>query len=98
MSSVHGNVVLITGGANGIGTEVARRLHDRRPKINRMPGPLGKTTSAEKCGEAFIKGIEGRKRQVKCPGWVGLFRWLKPLMSTRLGRSMSERTDSLENH
>jgi NAD(P)-dependent dehydrogenase (short-subunit alcohol dehydrogenase family) len=92
-----------------------------REMINRMPGPLSKTTSVEKCGEAFIKGIEGRKRQVNCPDWVGLMRWLKPLMSTRigesttlksvpelipqmdaevaaLGRSMSERTDALENH
>jgi NAD(P)-dependent dehydrogenase (short-subunit alcohol dehydrogenase family) len=55
--------------------------------IKRMPGPLSKTTSVQKCGEVFVKGIEGRKRQVNCPGWVGLMRWLKPLMSTRLGES-----------
>lgn len=91
-----------------------------REMVNNLPGPLSKTTSVEKCGEAFVKGIEGRKRQVNCPGWVGLMRWLKPLMATRigesttlksvpqlipqmdaeveaLGRSMSERTNSLEN-
>ncbi len=91
-----------------------------REMVNNLPGPLSKTTSVEKCGEAFLNGIEGRKRQVNCPGWVGLMRWLKPLMSTRigesttlksvpelipqmdaevaaLGRSMSERTNSLEN-
>ena len=58
-----------------------------REMVNRMPGPLRKTTSVEKCGEVFLKGIEGRKRQVNCPGWVGLMRWLKPLMSTRIGES-----------
>ena len=58
-----------------------------REMIDRLPGPLSKTTSLAKCGEAFIKGIEGRKRQINCPGWVGLFRWIKPLMSTRLGES-----------
>ena len=41
----------------------------------------------QKCGDAFVKGIEGRKRQVNCPGWVGLFRWLKPLMSSPLGEA-----------
>ena len=46
--------------------------------LSKLPGPLSKTTSVEKCGEAFVKGIEGRKRHINCPGWVGLLRWLKP--------------------
>jgi NAD(P)-dependent dehydrogenase (short-subunit alcohol dehydrogenase family) len=53
--------------------------------LSNLPGPLGKTTSVEKCGEAFVKGIEGRKRQINCPGFVGLLRWLKPLLSSRIG-------------
>jgi NAD(P)-dependent dehydrogenase (short-subunit alcohol dehydrogenase family) len=56
-----------------------------RELINRLPGPLSKTTSVEECGEAFIKGIEGRKRHIDCPSWVGLLRWLKPLLSTPIG-------------
>ncbi len=39
----------------------------------------------QECGEAFVAGIEGRKRQINCPGWVGVLRWLKPLLSTPLG-------------
>jgi NAD(P)-dependent dehydrogenase (short-subunit alcohol dehydrogenase family) len=54
--------------------------------LSRLPYPLGKTTTVEKCGQAFIRGIEGRKRQINVPGWVGAFRWLKPILSTPLGQ------------
>ncbi|QUR67946.1 SDR family oxidoreductase [Mycobacterium spongiae] len=53
--------------------------------IASLPGPLKKTTSVTRCAATFVKGIEGRKDHVYCPGWVGLFRWLKPVLSTRLG-------------
>ena len=53
-----------------------------RELIASLPGPLKKTTSVEKCGEAFVKGIEGRKRRIYCPGWVGLMRWMRPLIAT----------------
>ena len=53
--------------------------------LTRLPFPLNKTTSVEACGEAFVSGIENRRRQVNCPGWVGALRWLKPLLSTRVG-------------
>jgi NAD(P)-dependent dehydrogenase (short-subunit alcohol dehydrogenase family) len=53
--------------------------------ISKLPGPLKKTTSVEKCGETFVKGIEGRKSRIYCPSWVGLTRWLRPLMATPLG-------------
>lgn len=47
-----------------------------------LPWPLSKTTSVGRCADAFIKGIERRRTRVYCPRWVGLFRWLKPLLST----------------
>jgi NAD(P)-dependent dehydrogenase (short-subunit alcohol dehydrogenase family) len=53
--------------------------------IGKLPGPLKKTTSVADCGKAFVAGIEGRKRHVDCPGWVGAVRWLKPVLATRLG-------------
>jgi len=52
--------------------------------LSKLPGPLGNTTSVQACGEAFVKGIEERKRQINCPGWVGWLRWLKPVLSTKL--------------
>jgi NAD(P)-dependent dehydrogenase (short-subunit alcohol dehydrogenase family) len=57
--------------------------------LSKLPGPLGKTTSVQACGEAFVKGIEARKRQINCPGWVGLLRWLKPVLSTPFGESQT---------
>jgi NAD(P)-dependent dehydrogenase (short-subunit alcohol dehydrogenase family) len=53
--------------------------------VSRLPGPLKTTTSVAQCGEAFVKGIEGRRARVNCPGWVGAVRWLRPILSTRLG-------------
>ncbi|MDY6996721.1 MAG: SDR family oxidoreductase [Actinomycetota bacterium] len=52
--------------------------------LSKLPFPLNQTTSVQACGEAFVAGIEQRKRQVNCPGWVGLLRWLRPVLSTAL--------------
>jgi NAD(P)-dependent dehydrogenase (short-subunit alcohol dehydrogenase family) len=60
-----------------------------REMMRRLPGPLGKTTSVEKCAEIFVTGIEGRKRQINCPRFVGLLRWLKPLLASRIGEAAS---------
>jgi NAD(P)-dependent dehydrogenase (short-subunit alcohol dehydrogenase family) len=60
-----------------------------REMIDRLPGPLSKTTSVQKCGQIFVEGIEGRKRQINCPRFVGLMRWLKPLLSSRIGEKSS---------
>jgi NAD(P)-dependent dehydrogenase (short-subunit alcohol dehydrogenase family) len=59
--------------------------------ISKLPGPLSKTTSVQDCGEVFVKGIEGRKRQINCPGWVGLIRWLRPLLASRAGEAQTLR-------
>jgi NAD(P)-dependent dehydrogenase (short-subunit alcohol dehydrogenase family) len=50
-----------------------------------LPWPLNRTTTVTRCADAFVKGIENRHDRVYCPRWVGLFRWLKPVLSTRLG-------------
>ena len=53
--------------------------------LTKLPWPLNKTTTVDKCASAFVKGIEGRQSRIYCPRWVGAFRWLKPVLSTRVG-------------
>jgi hypothetical protein len=53
--------------------------------LARLPWPLNKTTTVDACADAFVKGIEARAHRVYCPRWVGLFRWLKPVLSTPVG-------------
>jgi NAD(P)-dependent dehydrogenase (short-subunit alcohol dehydrogenase family) len=56
-----------------------------REMLDALPGPLGTTTTEEKCVAAFVKGIEKRSTRINVPGWVGLMRWIKPLATTRIG-------------
>lgn len=56
-----------------------------REMLARMPGPLKTTTTVQACGEAMVAGIERRSTRIYCPRWVGLFRWIRPLVSTPLG-------------
>ncbi|OBG38297.1 SDR family oxidoreductase [Mycobacterium sp. E3198] len=53
--------------------------------LARLPWPLNQTTTVDKCADAFVNGIEARADRVYCPRWVGLFRWLKPVLSTPIG-------------
>jgi NAD(P)-dependent dehydrogenase (short-subunit alcohol dehydrogenase family) len=53
--------------------------------LARLPWPLNKTTTVDACADAFVKGLEARAHRVYCPRWVGLFRWLKPVLSTPVG-------------
>ncbi len=64
-----------------------RDLSSFTEMIAKLPYPLSKTTDVATCGQAFVKGIEGRKRRVNVPGWVGLFRWLRPALSTPVGEA-----------
>jgi NAD(P)-dependent dehydrogenase (short-subunit alcohol dehydrogenase family) len=60
--------------------------------LAKLPGPLSKTTSVDKCAAALVKGIERRKRRIYCPGWVSVFRWLKPALSTPPGEALVRRS------
>jgi NAD(P)-dependent dehydrogenase (short-subunit alcohol dehydrogenase family) len=60
----------------------SKELSTFQEMLAKLPGPLKKTTSVQECGEAFVKGIEGRKSRIYCPSWVGLARWIRPLIAT----------------
>lgn len=53
--------------------------------LSSFPWPLNKTTTVDKCADAFVKGIEARRNRIYCPRWVALFRWVKPVLSTPAG-------------
>jgi NAD(P)-dependent dehydrogenase (short-subunit alcohol dehydrogenase family) len=81
--------------------DIKRDLASFRERLAQLPGPLGETTSAEVCAEAFVRGIERRANRVNVPRWVELPRWLKPAFNsgpaeTRARRALEEglpRTD-----
>ena len=54
-----------------------------REMLASLPGPLDKTTSVEKCGDAFVKGIEARKRHINCRVGLKSLRWIKPVAGHR---------------
>lgn len=62
-----------------------------REMLETLPGPLGATTSVEECAKAFVRGIERRASRVNVPGWVGLLRWLKPALTSRLAALQARR-------
>lgn len=55
--------------------------------LDTLPGPLSRTTSVQDCGAVFVKGIERRRERIYCPGWVGLIRWFKTVLTTRIGQA-----------
>jgi NAD(P)-dependent dehydrogenase (short-subunit alcohol dehydrogenase family) len=79
-----------------IDTALVRDSKADMPSFQKMlanlPRPLNKTTSVDKCAAAFVKGIEHRKHRIYCPGWVRLFRWVKPVLSTPAGETVVRRS------
>jgi NAD(P)-dependent dehydrogenase (short-subunit alcohol dehydrogenase family) len=51
--------------------------------------PLGKTIPLQRCVDAFVDGIEHRRRRVYVPRWVALLAWLKPLLTSPLGERLT---------
>jgi NAD(P)-dependent dehydrogenase (short-subunit alcohol dehydrogenase family) len=50
--------------------DAKRDLGAFRRMLDKLPYPLGRTTSVDACVRAFVDGVEKRKRGVYCPGWV----------------------------
>jgi NAD(P)-dependent dehydrogenase (short-subunit alcohol dehydrogenase family) len=71
--------------------DAKRDLHAFSEMLESLPGPLGATTSVELCAQAFVRGIERRSNRVNVPDWVGMLRWLKPVLSSRAMELLSRR-------
>jgi NAD(P)-dependent dehydrogenase (short-subunit alcohol dehydrogenase family) len=71
--------------------DAKRDLAAFREMLMRLPGPLGATTSVEECADAFVRGIEKRANRVNVPGWVGLLRWFKPALTSRVAELQARR-------
>jgi NAD(P)-dependent dehydrogenase (short-subunit alcohol dehydrogenase family) len=67
--------------------DVNSDLASFRSALSKLPGPMGKTTSVQACADAFVNGIERRKRRIYCPRWVGALRWLRPLLTTSIAET-----------
>ncbi|MCW2999289.1 MAG: family oxidoreductase [Solirubrobacterales bacterium] len=59
--------------------------------LKTLPGPLGRTTSVERCGEIFAEGIARRATHINVPGWVGAMRWLRPAIRSRIAEFQTRR-------
>jgi NAD(P)-dependent dehydrogenase (short-subunit alcohol dehydrogenase family) len=71
--------------------DAKRDLPAFREMLESLPGPLGTTTSVERCAEAFVRGIERRASRVNVPGWVEALRWSKPALTSKLFDLVSRR-------
>ncbi len=59
-----------------------------RKMLDALPGPLGKTTSVEACGEGIRQGHRAAEAlRLLSRICVGVLRWLKPLLATRFGEA-----------
>lgn len=72
--------------------DVKKDMSTAAEMLANLPWPLNKTTSVGDCADAFVEGIEKRRTRVYCPRWVGLFRWLKPLLSSPFAEAPIART------
>ncbi|MBY6412145.1 SDR family oxidoreductase [Rhodococcus sp. BP-252] len=56
-----------------------------REMLGVMPGPFGRTMTVDQCVDAFVDGLEGRKRKVYVPRWVGAAGFLRGVLQSAVG-------------
>lgn len=85
LEMVHQGVAVGSAHMSWVDTALVRDsksdLASTRSMFAKLPWPLSKTAKVGDCADAFVKGIERRSSHVYFPRWVGLFRWLKPVVS-----------------
>lgn len=84
----HRGVGVGTAHPSWIDTDMVRDAqHDLsgfREAIDRLPWPLGSTTSVEACAAAFVDGIERRQRRVYVPKAIGAVQAVRSLLVSPL--------------
>ncbi|MCX5041953.1 SDR family oxidoreductase [Aldersonia sp. NBC_00410] len=50
--------------------------------LKKLPGPLGRISPLEDCVDAFVAGLDQRKRRVYVPRSIGLVGWARMLLTT----------------
>lgn len=79
-----------------VDTPLVRESFADLPAMSRglaaLPGPFRKTTSVQQCAARFERGIARRARRINVPVWVGMLRWLRPLLQLRLVERSSGKT------
>ena len=65
--------------------DAKRDLSAFRELVEHLPAPLNRTTDVDSCVAAFVAGLEGRKRRVYVPGWVGVIAKLRTVVTSRIG-------------
>ncbi len=59
--------------------------------LRTLPGPFGKVTPVEECAEAFVRGIEGRRRKVFVPRTLGPLAAVRQLSMSPLSDAVTGR-------
>lgn len=104
------NTLRLEVAAHGVGVGSAHMSWVKTPLFDRamsesagfagmlaaLPKPLGRTMSADDCGERLAMAVDRRARHIAMPGWVKLARWAKPLLSTPMvERRLRARTEKV---
>lgn len=101
----HRGVRVGTAHPGWIDTDLVRDAQEDLPAfraaLERLPWPVGSTTSVRACAAAFVRAIEGRRRRVYVPRPVGLLQAgralvLSPLTDLVVGRGARTSVPAME--
>ena len=74
--------------------DARKDLSSFRELVEGLPFPLNRTSDVDPCVQAFVGGIERRRRRVYFPGWVGLVAQARMLLASPLGDLQTRRRAS----
>jgi NAD(P)-dependent dehydrogenase (short-subunit alcohol dehydrogenase family) len=74
-----------------VDTDLVRDVDELLPSLRelrrRLPWPLRATTTPEDAAAALADGIASRARRVMVPRGLGLLRWTRPVLTSRVGEA-----------